>query len=382
MTKLKVFTITYYTILRSLRDTKSLINTLLLPIVLILILGNALGNAFKIQDIDKTMIGYLNQDKGQYSKQFEGFLSMDGVKDYLEVINVSSYEEGVEKVKKGELSGFILVESGYSAEIQKGTKGTIKVFSDNESSFRASILKNLVDSYVSGANATYAAYKLGNSNPAYNTGDMLERVPISAKGKIPRAIDYYAVTMLVMIIMYGAQDGLHGIARDYIDTMRIRLGSTPVSMTSHFTGKILGLMVMVFLQSLVLIAFAKYAFGAYWGNNLPAILFVSATLSVFAVALGVMIAMVAKDRNAGAAALSTVIPIMTFVSGGYVKIASDDKVYNAVKLLLPSNLGQTAFFSTIYGENAAQAYFSLAVLWGLIVVIGMITVLAGRRKFV
>lgn len=63
-----ILNIAYYTLLRNIRDVKSMLNMILMPIVLILILGNALSSAFQVQSIGKTAVAYVDNDNADMIK--------------------------------------------------------------------------------------------------------------------------------------------------------------------------------------------------------------------------------------------------------------------------------------------------------------------------
>ncbi len=377
---MNIIYIAYYTLLRNIRDVKSMMNMIAMPVLLILILGNALNFAFKIDNISKTGIAYLNLDKGEISKEFENYLKIDKIQNFIYVKNINNYDEGLKLLGDKEVAAIVIIEEDYSKKALLGEKAEIKVFGDKNNVFKTSIVKNFIEGFTSGSNTVYTKMSMGSNSHEYTRKDIIKKVPLSIQGKIPGAMDYYAVTMLVMITMYGALYALHGVCDDYLEAMGNRLFSTPVRMFSHFSGKIIGTVATVYLQLIILIGFTKLVYKANWGNNIGEILFIAFTLSVFSVSLGLMVSMIVKDKNISTAIVSTAIPVMTFVSGGYARIISDNKIYNAIKFLLPSNLGQTAFFNSIYGDYSNQIISNIAVIWILIIIIGGISVVFGRRR--
>jgi ABC-2 type transport system permease protein len=93
-----------------------------------------------------------------------------------------------------------------------------------------------------------------------------------------------------------------------------------------------------------------------------------------------MAVMVLKNKKVANALIQTLIPVMTFISGGYARFVSENPVYNAIKFLMPSNLAHTAFFNSIYGEFSGQTVSSVLVLWVMTAVMFGIAVLFGRRR--
>lgn len=198
------FYLAYYTIKRNIKDIQSMIMMSVFPIVLILILGTALNHEFTVRNLTKAKICYLNEDSGKISESFNEFLNKKGVREVLEVKKVLTYDEGYELIKNNNYDALIVIDKDYSKNIKENKKAIINVYNKKQGNLKGNIVKNLIDSYVNAANTMEAVYKLNSKTIEYKLSYGIKEMPISSNGKIPRAIDYYAVTMLVMTIMYGS----------------------------------------------------------------------------------------------------------------------------------------------------------------------------------
>jgi len=377
---MKMLNIAYYTFIRNLRDKKSMALMLLMPVMLILILGTALNSAFEVSNIEKTKVYYINNDKGDIAKSFEAVIKSKEIKEMLEFIKTDEKETALNDVKTGKAAALIMIDSGVTDNIYSGESAEITVFEDANSYYGPLVVENFVKSFANGINAGIATQMLGNPNVTYGQKNMIDNKPVSASGKIPKAMDYYAVTMLVLIIMYGSLYGLFGFGDDYLGSMRTRLLSSPVNLFSHLSGKLIGTISSVFAQAFVLILFTKYVYKANWGTNVFEIILITLVLCIFTTAIGIMLVILIKNKDAAGALMQTIIPVMTFISGGYFKIITDNKIYNTIKMFMPSNLGQTAYFNSIYGDTPDQTYFCLAVLGIMIAIIIAVSSVVGRRR--
>jgi len=377
---MKMLNIAYYTFIRILRDRKSMALMLLMPVMLILILGTALNSAFEVSNIEKTKVYYINNDKGDIAKSFEAVIKSKEIKEMLEFIKTDEKETALNDVKTGKAAALIMIDSGVTDNIYSGESAEITVFEDANSYYGPLVVENFVKSFANGINAGIATQMLDNPNVTYGQKNMIDNKPVSASGKIPKAMDYYAVTMLVLIIMYGSLYGLFGFGDDYLGSMRTRLLSSPVNLFSHLSGKLIGTISSVFAQAFVLILFTKYVYKANWGTNVFEIILITLVLCIFTTAIGIMLVILIKNKDAAGALMQTIIPVMTFISGGYFKIITDNKVYNTIKMFMPSNLGQTAYFNSIYGDTPDQTYFCLAVLGIMIAIIIAVSSVVGRRR--
>ena len=383
---MRIFHVAYYTILRNIRDKKSMSSMLLLPIVLILILGTALSGAFKTTNLDSIPVCYLNNDRGEASQHFEEFLKSEEISKILEIKRVTSFDEGKKLVGEKKTRAVIVINESYSENIKSGRKANIEVYSSGFSEFSSSIIKNIVESYNQGANTVGAMQMLGVTDLKYSRSESIAESPITTDGKRPKAIDYYAVTMLVMILMYGTQYGCHGIGEDYLENRGKRVKNTPIKPYEQFAGITLGNIFTVMCQSLILILFTKYVYGANWGGNIPGILLISFTLSTMSIALGIMFTVLIRDRMKASTMISLLVPIMTFLAGGYTPISAGNSVFAKIMYISPSYLAQTAFFNIIYGQPVTSNIQLLstaeciAILWIITVVMFIIASASGRRE--
>lgn len=383
---MRMFHVAYYTILRNLRDKRSMASMLLLPIVLILILGTALNSAFSAQNMDSIPVCYLNNDKGSISKSFDDFLDSKEIKDMLTVNKVATFDAGKKLVSDKKAKALIVINENYSDDVQSGKNADIEVYTGSYNDFYTSVVRNVVDSYIYGANTVGAMQKIGAQELNYTRTESIAESSVTTDGKTPRAVDYYAVTMLVMILMYGAQFGCHGIGEDYFEEKGRRIKSTPIKPYEQFIGITLGNVFTIMCQSLVLILFTKYVYKANWGGNIPAILLISFTLSVLSIALGMMLTVLIKDRNKASSLLSLIVPIMTFIAGGYARIQAGNTAFAKIMYISPNYLAQTALFNTIYGQPVTSntqllgTAGCIGVLWTITIIMFLIASVSGRRR--
>ena len=374
---MNIINIAKVTILRNLRDKRSLVMSLLLPIVLIMILGSALSSAFSVQSLGKTTVYYYNADNGDVSKNFDDFLKIKDIKDIINVKNVKSYNEGVKLVNSGEGTALIYIDKGYSDNINKDSKGTIQLYESKSDTVRNSIVNSVIDSYNTAANTMMTSSNIAKKRMEYVTSENVKENYLTITGKTPRAIDYYAVTMIVMIIMYGASYGCSELDEIYFKNIGKRIKTTKVRAFEHITGVVLGAIFTVLLQGVVLVAFTKYVYGANWGNNPLPIILIMIALSILSTSIGVMVSAVIGDSERANSLIRVIVPIFTFVSGGYFKIPlGNSPILNYV----PNKLAQTALFNTVYNGSWSVITNNIIMMFILSAVLLIIAAISGRRK--
>lgn len=349
------------------------------PIVLILILGNALKTSFEPSSMGAINIGYLNEDNQEISKYFEEFIFSNEITKIIDIDKVSSFEEGQRKLDENNIDSFIYIGAGYSkAILANGEKAKIEVISSDVAGYKATVVNSIVDSFINGANVTSALNQLTEENVTsslYEGEEVVKDVVITASGNKPRAIDYYAITMLVMILMYGIAFVAEGLGEEMFGSMKDRFRSLPVKSHEMFLGKTLGSIILLLIQGLIILGVTKYTFDVDWGDSISFVLLMLLLISFFATALGILLCTIAKNVDQIRGLINMLVPLFTFISGGYFAID-----LGILKYLSPNYLMQSAFFNNIYGGDYTTTLTYVLVLVGLIIVIGLFSIVQGRRK--
>lgn len=369
---MKILIIAYNQLQRDMKDKKVIALMILMPIILILILGTALNSTFTPKKLGKTKICYLNEDYGVISQQFSKFLDSDDIKSLLDVTEVKTKEEAIELINEGKSAALIYIESDFTNKVISQKNGTIEIYASKYANWRNSLVKGLVDGFVKTGNAVTVMMRNGEFSEASifdkytfeRNQEAVVDMKISVDGKIPRAIDYYAVTMMVMTLMYGAIVGNYSVWNDITSNVYIRMKSAPVSPFESILGRILGTICATFSQAFIIILFTKYAYGVNWGNNLFIIFGTVLIMSCFTAALGICICSIVKEGGIAAAILSTIIPIFTFIGGGYIKL-DNSGLMGTLSYISPNFLASKVIFSSIYGgmdRVAINCFIALCVI--------------------
>lgn len=376
----RMLAIFQYTLLRNVRDKGSLMQMLFMPVVLIFILGTALSPLFQYNEISPAMLGYVNEDEGLLAGYFDEFIHSDEVGRILEVTPLLSRQEGLTKLQEGEFLALIYLDRDFSRRVQAGEKTTIELIANPGNTLRLAIVENVLESFIQGANATEALQRMGALDARYeHAGNIIEDVPVAASGIMPGSMDYYAVTMLVLFIMYGSMYSALGMSESYLGTIGHRIKGTPIRAAEHYTGMVTANIITVFVQALIVVAFTRYAFGVNWGTNIPMILLVISIMVLVAIGLGAMIIMLVKNETQASVILNIIIYVSTFIAGGYFKFPIQGTFLAALQQLSPNYRAQTAIFNTIYGGPASQTITMLGGLVLLVIATFAVAMVAERR---
>ncbi|MGG7177488.1 ABC transporter permease [Clostridium paraputrificum] len=362
-----------YRLIQSWRDKQSLISMMLVPIFLILILGNALksNEDFTARNIDKVNVLYVNNGTGEGSKTFEDFINREELKEIIEPNKIDNIEEGKSLIESRKYDALVLYD--------ESLEGKLQVVGSDYNELGVSIVKSVVDTYSSSANTYEALAKINAKDFSFIKHNNLSEETITVSGKKPSSIDYYAITMLVMIIMYGSIYGNFAIDKSYYGTVGNKIKSAPVKLGSIFIGEGIGVVLTIMLQVIVLLLVSNFAFGVNFGNSIPLILLVSLSLSVLSTLLGMLACMVTKKGLIGLALLNVLVPILTFLSGGFVKV-NFSGIIGGIAKMTPNYLATNAIFKDIYGGANTEVYLSILGIWIISAILFVGAMEIGRRE--
>ncbi len=371
------FTVFYYTIKQNWRDRATYLEMMLLPIVLIFILGMSLNQVFTVPSLSPVATAVINEDTGPMGENFNQFLAYEKVSELIELVPVNSLEEGRRLVTEGEIEALIHL----PADVLQQEAGTIRLITGPRQSLGTDVVESLLDSFVQGANTVLAMENMGVAGDTFGFRENhLRRQSLTAAEVIPGAMDYYAVTMLVMFMMYGTTYAAFGMKEGYLGPVGSRIGITPIRRSHHYLGLVAANLVTVMLQGAIIITFTHVAFQVNWGNNLPLIFGLVFLTGTTAIGLGTAIVTITRDEILAGNMINILVPAMTFLSGGFFRFNPPSGSWMAaLQYLSPNYLAQTALFTTIYGGEFSTIVVMAGGLGFLIVVTFAAALTAERR---
>jgi len=368
----------YYTAKRIIVDIKLVLTSLITFMVIILILGSAFSGAFKVSDLDTVKIVYCNDDTGEYGKGFiSAMTEVESIKSLVEFEKVSSFEEAEEMVSGNDAEAFIYIPEGFSdqAEIEDESN-IVEVYQKKHAGVNAIIIQNVVDSFINGINTASVIYKMTGTLEDYkfSTDNGLQVEPLSSSDT-PTAMGYYAVAMLLMLLLSGAEYGRVFIGEDYLGILGDRIKLSPIKPFEQYLGKIIGLTFVSFLKGIVIILFTKYAYHVDWGNNFALILLIIFTFSFLTTTFGAMLSIVTKDVMKAGSIVTIATLAFTFLAGGFVVMD-----FGIIQRLSPSYYAKTAIFNIVYNGDIKITYQNIGIMWVITLAFAFISIVAVGRK--
>jgi ABC-2 type transport system permease protein len=363
-------------LLHSIRDKKSMMLMIAFPILLILILGTAFANVFGDNEnikIDAKVL-YKNESGSELTKAFDTF--RQGIKDLgVTFIEVDDDEKAKMDIKDAKYSCYIKL---YDKEI--------KIYKNDRYNFQATFVETVLNTFVERYNLIIEVVKV---NPK-----ALEAITVMKENKFvnkvslerertPRAIDYYAITMISLIILYSSMGGAYGIGGERTRKTGNRILLSPITKKEYLVGKISGLVLLTIIQIAIVVFVSKYLLKTYWGDNLPLVMLVLISEIIMAVSLGVGIAFIMKSESAASGVLNAIIPFMVFLGGGYVPLEQ----FNSDILLKITNISPVrwvnkSILNLIFSGDSSMIFTAIIINITTAVVMIVISSILFRKEAV
>lgn len=371
-----ILNITIKNIKLNISDKRSMIMMTLFPILLIMILGAALSSQFNsTTDLSTIDVGYKIDNGSKVEKPFMNFVK-EGKKLKVKYHHNNNKGNAINKVKKNDYGCFVYV-----------TKQNIYIYNNNKFALRAQIYESMLNTFIDKYNVANSIGKVtpmyfanpANSQKLFKIGDFTKLGALK-KNKVPGALDYYAITMTTLIILYGSYYGAGAVLGEYGRRTQQRTLSAPVKKYEIFIGTLLGSVVVIMCQIFLVYLTSKYALKANWGNDVLSVMAVLAAQVVFAVSFGIGLAFIVSEDNAVSGIISFAVPVMSFLAGAYFPINTDNKIFAFFAYLFPIKWSNKSLFQIIYSNDYSMFGKAVAYNLGAAAIFLVISMILFRRE--
>lgn len=354
--------------LKVFRDIKVLVFMLATPVLLMLILGTALsGNFNGTAAMEPIRVLYAFDGASKVAEEkwtaFLGEAEASGA--VFEEIQTGT--DGIREVENGNYTGYAVI---------RGSEGIAYYGNENketESRLAEGLLMSFTESYNL-VQALAGSSSQDRLKDKYVTGSQVEAA------KKPGGLDYYAVAVTTMIILYSALTAGQLIETERIRHTDIRLLASPATKGDIFAGKILGMLAVNGIFVVLIMAVSKLMFQVNWGDRPGVVLIVLLTEVVFALSLGLAFGYVFKGNAAGSV-LMIIIQAAAFFGGSYAPVDQTTGFMHALARYSPLQWSNDAILQVIYeGRLAAAAPAALLNLGWSVLLLAAAILLMRRRE--
>ncbi|MDF2814909.1 MAG: transporter, permease protein [Paenibacillus sp.] len=355
-----------------MRDSRTLIFMLAFPIVLMLILGTALSNVFNNEiRLDEVQVLYKDMSKGVVTQQFESF-TKEVAGSGIQFTKAAGDVDGAKEVEQNH----------YTAYVELRDSG-IDLYGSGRNTVESSIVEGMLHAFVGKYNVAVEVVKADPKLLAEVVGtppakDYIQESSLQAD-KQPGSMDYYALAMTTMIAMYAAMPASSLLRGERNRKTADRLLASPISKSELFVGKILGSLAIQFLGVLIVVAFSKYVFHAYWGEHMGIVILVLLTEMLLAISFGLIVSYISTGVYASMI-LMIVVQVSSFLGGTYFYIGDTEGIASLVTNLSPLRWVNQALTRVIYENDLSAAIPVVCLNVGLAALFLLLTRLSLHRR--
>lgn len=359
--------------LKVIRNPKMLLFLLVTPLLIMLIMGTALTNAFNGSlTIGEVKVLYKNNSSSSefttYWDEFTGQMRQAGIQ--LEAADEKT--DGRLEVKNNRYAGYVEI-SDSGLKYYGSSQSLI------ESDIAQSVLTAFTDRYRLAAEVAGTDYEQADAIMAGSSGKSYVVEESLNDNRKPGAMDYFAIAVTTMIILYSALTAAQLLDGERKRNTAARLLAAPVTKIEIFAGKIAGLVLVNAILTIVVVLISKYMFQAYWGENLGLVFLVLFTEILFAVSLGLGFSYVIKG-NASGTVVMIIIQLAAFLGGSYFPVEEATGIMATLSSLSPLQWSNAALLEMIYADSMSAAFNAMLLNIGFAIVSLGIAITIMRRR--
>ncbi len=345
---MKFLSVVYYDILDLLRDKTSMLSMIIFPIVLMTTLGITLSGAFSssYEFKPKTVI-YVNNlsSTSNFSEVkliLDDFLDL-GKENNISFKEISSLEEGKKEVQA--INSILL-------ELKDNN---IIVYKNSNNKYSTDLIINMLTSISK--KVTLSTITDGNIET------LEEGFTTTTDFQFKKGFtsyDYYGIVEITMMVLYGSVYGFYSIYTNRRNKIEARCFQGNLSKNSYILTKITSTFIVTIISLIPAMLYSLFVLKAYWGEDFLSVLVLLLSLNFFGTTLGILFGYIFKEEKHGSFFLNTlIIPVMTFLGGGYVYLEDGNKLLDIIRYISPLTLINKSILSIAFYEDYSKFYISI-----------------------
>jgi len=358
--------------LHVIRDFRSLIMAIAIPILMLLLFGYALT-----LDVDNVPLAVWDQSGTERSRELVS--RFDGSPYFSLRMGVGNYGELVRAIDEGRVLVGLVIPRDFAQQVEAGRDAPVQLIVDGSDSNTATIA-------IGYAQVVTQIYSLDMLAEQTNRrGGRALQIPLDVRPRVwfneeleSRNFIIPGLIAVIMMVISAMLTSLT-IAREWERGTMEQLISTPVKGTELILGKLLPYFVIGLLDVTLAVVMGQFLFHVPLRGNVALLFGLAVIFLTGALAMGMVVSIVAKSQllSSQVAMVATFLP--AFLLSGFVfTIANMPQAIQLVTYIVPARYF-VAILKGIYLKGVGLEI--LAGEAGLLVVYGAVMVLLANVKF-
>jgi ABC-2 type transport system permease protein len=355
-----------------LRDRKSWLFLLAMPLVFTLFFGFVMGSALNPNaDADPRLpVGVLDQDGGSLASSLEKLLEDSDVIRPV-VLEGEAAKQADQMVEDGDLAAVVVIPSGYTARLLADQPVRLDVIANQSQPAGQTALRALetVTGRLSGAveSAHISLEAVGSHNreadlersladalaaweqPAL-TVSVEKATGNAAQGDQTTPVSGFAQAssgMMVQFSIFGLITSAMVLVLERKSGTLQRLLSSPIRRAEVIAGHILAMFLVIFTQQLILVLVGQFAFGVDYLRQPVAILLMITVLSLWAASLGLLISAISRKEDQVITLSLIAMFLLAALGGAWFPLEVAGKAFAAIGHLMPTAWAMDGFHNIL-----------------------------------
>jgi len=398
---MRTFDLALKDISQLLRDKRSLLFLLAMPLIFTLFMGFAQKGAAETPD-PRLAVGWVNNDAGNpVSEQLKKLLQAG---DGIRLVELSSAEAaGVDQqVKSGSLAAAVVVPSGFSANALAGQPVQVKLVAEElstigQSAFQlarvpvsrtmgaleaARLYVKAVDAHQPYASAAARQSDLvaqftsaaQNWQQSADQGPkiVLEKAAGAAAQGQPlggNAYNQSSPGMLVMFAVFGLTSSAAILVEERKTRTLQRMITTSMRPAQIIGGHLLAMFAVVFFQELLLIVFGQFVLNVNYLREPLAVLLVAITVALWVASLGLLVSVFSKGEEQVTLFSLILMFILSGLGGAWFSLEITGPTFSAIGHLTPTAWAMDGFQNILI---RGLGFSSILVPAGIMLAYGLV----------
>lgn len=352
-----------------LRDRKSALFLVIMPVAFTAFMGFALGQAGSDDD-SRLPVGFASRDaSGLLSRQLQTLLEASST-TRLVMVDEEAVGAVDGRVRQGELAGVVVVPAGFSQGALAGKTPQLTLIVDEAGPAGQTVRQAVQSAVVRALSAAETArMSVETAEAAGPFADDAERqatleaaaeqavagwerpaivvtvekaVAVEA-GPAPSAFNQSSPGMIVQFAIFGLTTSAMVLVLERKTRTLQRMLTTPMRPAEVIAGHLLAMFGVVFLQEAILVAVGQFGFGVDYLREPLGLLLVMVTLALWVAGLGLFISAMAKGEDQ--VILWSMIAMFLFsaLGGAWFPLEATGSTFAAVGHLTPSAWAMDGF---------------------------------------
>ena len=358
-------------LLQIVRDWKSALSLVIMPIGFTLFFGFVFGSG--AEGDPRLPVGFVDHDRaGALSTSLQSLLeASDAIRPVL--VEGDGADRATNSVRDGDLAAAVIVPAGFSEHTLAGEESRLTVIVDQytpagqtaSNAVQAAVTRLLgavqtaqlsAETFEAerefeheGARRAYLDEAVALASEAWQqppltvTAEPAGALVEEGETGSPNPFTQSSPGMIVMFAIFGLFTSAMVLVLERKSKALQRLLTTPITRTEVIAGHVLAMFLVVFLQQALLVAFGQLAFGVDYMREPLAILLVMVTLALWVASLGLLIGAMSKSEDQVIMWALMAMFVFSALGGAWFPLDVTGKTFAAIGHLMPTAWAMDGF---------------------------------------